>query len=95
MTSTEIILISMLTLHTVTAQILTQWVPDTSSFALKLSQQFMKHVFEIGSGAMMYILSFINICSDMQKLIRETQRQHEIAQTYFYFLKLGKWVGNA
>jgi hypothetical protein len=31
---------------------------------------FMKYVIEMGSSAMMYIPSFIKICSDIQKLMR-------------------------
>jgi hypothetical protein len=42
----------------------------------------MKYAIEMGSGAMIYIPSFINIGSGIQKLIRgnkETQRQMMIS----------------
>jgi hypothetical protein len=35
---------------------------------------FMKYTAEMGSGAMIYIASFINIGSDIQKFIRGIQR---------------------
>jgi hypothetical protein len=34
----------------------------------------MKYAVEMGSGAMIYILSFIKICSGIQKLIAEMHR---------------------
>jgi hypothetical protein len=36
----------------------------------------MKYAVDMGSGAMIYIPSFIKICSGIQKLIRELHRQH-------------------
>jgi hypothetical protein len=42
-------------------------------------EEFMKYAVEMGSGAMIYILSFIKIGSGIQKLIGEdtqTHRQH-------------------
>jgi hypothetical protein len=46
----------------------------------------MKYAVEIGSGAMIYIPSFIKIGPGVQKLIAGIQRDTdsmEIAQTYF------------
>jgi hypothetical protein len=36
----------------------------------------MRHAVEMGSGAMIYIPSFIRISSSIQKLIGEVHRQH-------------------
>jgi hypothetical protein len=48
----------------------------------------MKYAVEMGSGAMTYIPSFINIGSSIHKLMgdMQTQRQHgDLFYFYFYF----------
>jgi hypothetical protein len=45
----------------------------------------MKYPVEMGSGAMIYISSFIKICSGIQKLTGEIHR-HTDSIDYFHFL---------
>jgi hypothetical protein len=45
----------------------------------------MKYAVEMGSGAMIYIPSFIQIGSGNQKLIRGTHRQHGDIINLFFF----------
>jgi hypothetical protein len=52
---------------------------------------FMKYAVEMGSGAMMYIPSFIKIDSGIQKLTRghsQTHRQHGDRISLLSFFKL-------
>jgi hypothetical protein len=39
-------------------------------------EEFMKYVVEMGSGAIIYVPSFINICSAIQKLNGEDLQPH-------------------
>jgi hypothetical protein len=47
----------------------------------------MKYAIEMGSGAMIYKPSFINIGSGIQKLIRSTHRQHGDCISLHLFFK--------
>jgi hypothetical protein len=49
---------------------------------------FMKYAFEVGVGVMIYVSSFINIGSGIQKLIAPLHTDSmEIAYAYFIFSK--------
>jgi hypothetical protein len=50
----------------------------------------MKYANEMGSGAMIYIPSFIKIGSPIQKLMGEHADSMEIAYDYFPFFKIRK-----
>jgi hypothetical protein len=50
----------------------------------------MKYTVEMGSGAMIYIPSFIKIGSGIQKLISGIHRQDEDLINLFNFLKIRK-----
>jgi hypothetical protein len=51
----------------------------------------MKYAVEMGSGATIYIPSFIKIGSGIQMFVGEIHRHNlEIAQAYFYFFKIRK-----
>jgi hypothetical protein len=57
---------------------------------------FMKYAAEMGPGVMIYILSFINLGSSIQKLTEEARQRYrltdrmEIALTYLYVSKTRK-----
>jgi hypothetical protein len=52
---------------------------------------FMKYAVETGSGAMMYIPSFVKIGSAIQKLIRGIHRQQgDCISLLFIFFKINK-----
>jgi hypothetical protein len=50
----------------------------------------MKYTVEMGSGATIYMPSFINIGSAIQKLIGGIHRQHGDRISLLYFSKQGK-----
>jgi hypothetical protein len=50
----------------------------------------MKHAVEMGSGARICMPVFIKISSAIQKLIRETHRQHGDRISLLYFFKIRK-----
>jgi hypothetical protein len=50
----------------------------------------MKHTTEMGSGAVMYILSFIKIGSGIQMLIGGYTDSLGISYAYFYFFRIRK-----
>jgi hypothetical protein len=53
----------------------------------------MKYTMEMGSGAVIYIPSFIKIGSGIQKLIRgdiQTHRQHGDRKSQLWFFKIRK-----
>jgi hypothetical protein len=53
----------------------------------------MKYAVEIGSGAMIYILSFIKTGSGIQKLLGWIHRHRDckvISKAHFYFFKIRK-----
>jgi hypothetical protein len=55
----------------------------------------MKYAVVVGSGAMIYLPSFINIGSDIQKLLGGIHRHTdsmEIAYVYFYFFFQNKEI---
>jgi hypothetical protein len=57
----------------------------------------MKYAIEMGSGAMIYITGFINICSGIQKLVRgggiDGDTQHnDFMRLLLFFFKYGKWA---
>jgi hypothetical protein len=59
-------------------------------------EEFMKYIVEMGSGAMICIPSFINICSGILKLMGEKDSQSQdsmvISKSYLNFFKI-KGVG--
>jgi hypothetical protein len=50
----------------------------------------MRYAVQMSSGAIIYIPNFINITSDIRKLIGEINRQtHNMEITYTFFRKVG------
>jgi hypothetical protein len=55
-----------------------------------LWQGFMKYAIEMGSGAMLYVPSFIKIGSEIEKLIGRIHRQHGDLISLLLFYKIRK-----